>query len=58
LLNIMTMMSGSVHAMLVAMLIMVLPALVICLGIAIMAYRRRDRFVGRVNGRRDRTRRA
>jgi hypothetical protein len=51
----MTMMSGSVHAMLVAMLIMVLPALVICLGIAIMAYRRRDRFVGRVNGRRDRT---
>ncbi len=54
----MTMMSGSVHAMLVAMLIMVLPALVICLGIAIMAYRRRDKFAGSMTARRDRTRRA
>jgi hypothetical protein len=54
----MTMMPGSVHAMLSGMVIMVLPALLICIGIAIMAYRRRDRFVGRVNGRRDRTSRA
>jgi hypothetical protein len=51
----MTMMPGSVHAMLTGMAIMVLPALLICLGIAIMAYRRRDKFAGRVTGRRDRT---
>ena len=53
----MTMMPGSVHAMLTGMVIMVLPALLICLGIAIMAYRRRDTFAGRVTDRRDRTRR-
>ena len=53
----MTVMPGSVHAMLSAMVIMVLPALLICIGIAIMAYRRRDKFAGRVTARRDRTRR-
>jgi hypothetical protein len=55
----MTSMPGSVHAMLSGMLIMVLPALFICVGIAIMAYRRRDKFAGRAAARRrDRTRRA
>jgi putative exporter of polyketide antibiotics len=49
----MTRMPGSVHAMLTGMVIMVLPALLICLGIAIMAYRRRDKFAGRATGRRD-----
>lgn len=53
----MTMMPGSIHAMLVAMAAMVLPALLITLGIAIMAYRRRDKFAGRGTARRDRTRR-
>ena len=50
-------MPGSVHAMLSGMVIMVLPALLICIGIAIMAYRRRDTFAGRGPARRDRTRR-
>jgi hypothetical protein len=36
------MMPGSLHTMLTAMAIMVLPALVICLGITYMAFRRRD----------------
>jgi hypothetical protein len=40
------------------MAIMVLPALVICLGIALMAYRRRDRFAGGRSGRPVRSRRA
>ena len=53
----MTMTPGSVHAMLSGMAVMVLPALLICLGIAIMAYRRRDKFAGRGPARRDRTRR-
>jgi len=53
----MTMTPGSVHAMLSGMAVMVLPALLICLGIAIMAYRRRDKFAGRTPARRDRTRR-
>lgn len=43
----MNMTSGSVHAMLSGMLIIVLPALLICIGIAVMAYRRRDTFAGR-----------
>jgi hypothetical protein len=47
----MTIMAGSVHSMLAGMVIIVLPALVICLGIAIVAYRRRDQFAGRVSGR-------
>jgi hypothetical protein len=51
----MTMMPGSVHAMLSGMVIMVLPALFICVGIAIMAYRRRDTFARRVTSRRERT---
>ena len=54
----MTVMPGSVHAMLSAMVIMVLPALFICVGISIMAYRRRDKFARRVPPPRDRTRRA
>ena len=54
----MTMTPGSVHAMLSGMVIMVLPALLICFGIAIMAYRRRDKFARRVPPPRDRTRRA
>jgi hypothetical protein len=33
----------SVHAMLPAMVIMVIPAFVVCAGIAVMAYRRRDK---------------
>jgi len=53
----MTMMPGSVHAMLSGMVVMVVPALFICIGIAIMAYRRRDKFAGRGADRRDRTRR-
>jgi hypothetical protein len=53
----MTMTPGSVHAMLSGMAVMVLPAWLICLGIAIMAYRRRDKFAGRTPARRDRTRR-
>jgi hypothetical protein len=32
----------SVHAMLSGMVIMVVPAFVVCVGIAMMAYRRRD----------------
>jgi hypothetical protein len=43
--------------MLSGMLIMVLPALVICIGIAVMAYRRRDTFAGRGTTRRRRPRR-
>jgi hypothetical protein len=50
-------MPGSVHAMLSGMVIMVLPALIICIGIAIMAYRRRDTFAGRTTPRRRRPRR-
>ena len=50
------MMPGSVHAMLSGMVIMVLPALLICLGIAIMAYRRRDTFAGKGTPRRGRSR--
>jgi hypothetical protein len=38
----MTTMPASVHAMLSGMVIMVLPALLICIGIAAMAYRRRN----------------
>jgi hypothetical protein len=53
----MTMMPGSVHAMLSGMVIMVLPALFICAGIAVMAYRRRDKFAGRATPRRTRIRR-
>jgi hypothetical protein len=53
----MSMMPGPVHAMLSGMVIMVLPALFICVGIAIMAYRRRDKFAGRVTPRRNRARR-
>ena len=53
----MTNMPGSVHAMLGGMAIVVLPALLICLGIAIMAYRRRDKFTGGVTAHRHRTRR-
>jgi hypothetical protein len=53
----MTMMPGPVHAMLTAMAIMVLPALLICIGIAVMAYRRRDKFARNGNGRRVRSRR-
>ena len=33
----------SVHAMLPAMVIMVIPAFFVCAGIAVMAYRRRDK---------------
>jgi hypothetical protein len=36
------MVAGTLRAMLTAMLILVLPALVICLGITYMAFRRRD----------------
>jgi hypothetical protein len=50
-------MPGSVHAMLSGMLIMVLPAFLVCVGIAIMAYRRRDKFARKVNGRPVRARR-
>jgi len=35
-------MPGSLHAMLNGMVIMVVPAFVVCAGIAMMAYRRRD----------------
>jgi DMSO/TMAO reductase YedYZ heme-binding membrane subunit len=48
----MTMTPGSVHAMLSGMAIMVLPALLICIGIAVMAYRRRDKFASRGTARR------
>jgi hypothetical protein len=51
----MSVMPGSVHAMLSGMVVMVLPALLICIGIAIMAYRRRDRFTGTGPARRNRT---
>ena len=51
-------MPGSVHAMLSGMVIVVLPAFLVCVGIAIMAYRRRDKFAGRMTARRNRTRRA
>jgi hypothetical protein len=44
--------------MLSGMAIMVLPALLICIGIAIMAYRRRDKFTEGVTARRHRTRRS
>ena len=47
----------SVHAMLSGMVVMVVPALFICIGIAIMAYRRRDRFARRASIHRKRTRR-
>jgi hypothetical protein len=42
----MTTMPLSVHAMLSGMVIMVVPAFFVCLGIAIMAYRRRDKSPG------------
>jgi amino acid transporter len=54
----MTSMPGSAHAMLSGMVIMVLPALFICVGIAIMAYRRRDKFARRVAPPRNRTHRS
>jgi hypothetical protein len=38
----MVMTPNAVHAMLTGMVIMVLPALAICLGITVMAFRRRD----------------
>ncbi len=50
------MMPGSVHGMLTGMAIMVLPALLICIGIAIMAYRRRNKFAGRGTAGRGRSR--
>ena len=37
---------GSMQAMLGAMVVMALPACLICIGIALMAYRRRDRSAG------------
>lgn len=40
------MMPASMHAMLSGMAIMVVPALVVCAGIAMMAYRRRNKSVG------------
>jgi hypothetical protein len=42
----MTMMPASVHAMLSGMVIMVVPAFLVCAGIAMMAYRRRDKSAG------------
>ena len=42
----MTMTVGSVHAMLSGMVIMVVPAFLVCAGIALMAYRRRDKSAG------------
>jgi hypothetical protein len=36
----------SVHSMLPAMVIVALPAFLICVGIAIMAFRRRDKSAG------------
>jgi hypothetical protein len=39
----MTAMPSSVHAMLAGMVIMVVPAFFVCAGIAMMAYRRRDK---------------
>jgi hypothetical protein len=53
----MPVMPGSVHAMLGGMAIMVLPAVLICVGIAIMAYRRRDKFAGGMTAPRRQTRR-
>jgi hypothetical protein len=38
----MNMAPASLHLMLTAMVIMILPAMVICLGITYMAFRRRD----------------
>jgi hypothetical protein len=42
----MTTMPVSVHAMLTGMVIMVAPAFFVCAGIAMMAYRRRDKSAG------------
>ena len=42
----MSVMPGSVHAMLSGMVIMVVPAFLVCAGIAIMAYRRRNKSAG------------
>jgi hypothetical protein len=42
---------GTLHAMLTAMAILVLPALFICLGITYMAFRRRDQSTGKTTGR-------
>ena len=42
----MTAMPGSVQAMLGAMVVLALPAFLVCLGVAIMAYRRRGRSPG------------
>jgi hypothetical protein len=50
-------MPGSLHAMLTAMAIMVLPALVICLGITYMAFRRRDQSPGSASSKPERPRR-
>ncbi|HEY7683714.1 MAG TPA: hypothetical protein VH879_13800 [Gemmatimonadales bacterium] len=36
----------SVHMMLPAMIIMVVPAFLVCTGIAVMAYRRRNKAAG------------
>lgn len=36
----------SVHMMLPAMAIMVVPAFLVCVGIAVMAYRRRNKSAG------------
>jgi uncharacterized membrane protein len=47
----MNMTAGSLHTMLTAMAIMVLPALVICLGITLMAFRRRDQSPRSATGR-------
>jgi hypothetical protein len=47
----MIMSPDSLHAMLTGMVIMVLPALAICLGITIMAFRRRDGFTRRAAGK-------
>jgi hypothetical protein len=42
----MTAMPLSVHAMLTGMVIMVVPAFVVCAGITLMAYRRRNNSTG------------
>jgi hypothetical protein len=40
------MMPASMHAMLSGMLIMVVPSFFVCAGIAMMAYRRRNKSAG------------
>jgi hypothetical protein len=39
-------MASFMRAMLGGMVILVLPAFLVCVGITIMAYRRRDKFIG------------